>query len=478
MNTCLKYYELDPCHYFSAPGLSWDAMLKMTDVKLEKISDIDQYLFTEKGTRGGISYIAKIYAKANNKYICDYDPNKPSTFITYLDKNNLYGWEISEYLPCRKFEWLKNVDELDIMSINKKSDLGYILEVDLKYSDELHKLHNDYSLAPEKLAVTNDILSNYCKSIADKYDIKVVDVKKLIPNLGNKNKYVVHYRNLQLYLSLGMKLTKIHRALQFKQSDWMKKYIDFNTKKRMCATNDFEKDFFKLMINSIYGKTMENLRKRINVRYVNNKKDFLKYTSRPTYVNHKLFNKNFAAIHEIKPVLILNKPIYVWFTVLDLSKWLMYDFHYNFIKKNFSAKLLFTDTDSLTYEIKSENVYKEFYRWKDLFDFSNYSKDSTFYDDTNKKVIGKMKDEYGGAIIDQLIGLKSKMYSIKKINGSESSTTKGVNIATDFNEFKDVLFNKKVIRHKMKRIQAKNIKWERMKLIKYLYHVLMIKDMC
>ena len=163
-------------------------------------------------------------------------------------------------------------------------------------------------------------------------------------------------------------------------------------------------------------------------------------------------------MHEIKPVLVLHKPIYVEFTVLDLSKWMMYDFHYNFIKKIFNAKLLFTDTDSLTYEIKSEDVYKEFYKWKDLFDFSNYSKDSKFYDDTNKKVIGKMKDEYGGVIIDQFIGLKSKMYSIKKIDGSESSTAKGVNIATEFNEFKDVLFNKKVIRHKMKRIQAKKHK--------------------
>ena len=182
-----------------------------------------------------------------------------------------------------------------------------------------------------------------------------------------------------------MKLTKIHRVLQVKQSNWMKKHIDFNTKKRMCATNDFEKDFFKLMINSVYGKTIENLRKSINVRFANNKKDFLKYTSKATYVNHKLFNRYFAAIHEIKPVLILKKPIYVGFTVLDLSKWLMYVLHYNFIKKNFSAKLLFIDTDSLTYETKSENVYKDFYLWKDLFDFSNYSKDSTFYDDTNKK---------------------------------------------------------------------------------------------
>ena len=136
----------------------------------------------------------------------------------------------------------------------------------------------------------------------------------------------------------------------------------------------------------------------------------------------------------------------------------MYYFHYNLIKKNFNAKLLFTDTDSLTYEIKSENVYEEFYKWKDLFEFSIYSKDSKFFDDTNKKVIGKMKDEYGGVIIDQFIGLKSKIYSIKKVNGSEPSTTKEVNIATKFNEFKDVLFTKKVIRHKMKRIQAKKHK--------------------
>ena len=132
-----------------------------------------------------------------------------------------------------------------------------------------------------------------------------------------------------------MKLTNIHKILKFKHSDWMKKYIDFNTEKRKNAANDFEKDFFKLMIISVYGKTMEILRKRTNVRLVNNKKDFLKYTSRPTYVIHKLFDKNFAAIHEIKPVLMLNKPIYVGFTVLNLSKWMMYDFHYNFIKMNF-----------------------------------------------------------------------------------------------------------------------------------------------
>ena len=172
----------------------------------------------------------------------------------------------------------------------------------------------------------------------------------------------------------------------------MKKYIDFNTEKRIKAANDFEKVFFNLMINSVYGKTMENLRKRMNVRLVNNAEDFLNYTSKPTYITRKIFGED-------KPVLILNKPIYVGFTVLDLSKWKMYDFHYNFIKKNFDAELLFTGTDSLTYEIKSANVYEEFFKWKDLCDLSNYSKDSKFFNETNNKFIGKMKDEIGGVIV-------------------------------------------------------------------------------
>ena len=149
----------------------------------------------------------------------DYDPKKQFSFISYLDINNLYGWAMSEYLPYEGFKWLKNLDEFDVISISKKSYIEYFLEVDLEYPNELHELHNDYPLAPEKPAVSSDMLSKYCKEIADKYEIKFVDVKKLIPNLGNETNYVVHYRNLQLYWSLGMKLTKIHRVLKFKQSD-------------------------------------------------------------------------------------------------------------------------------------------------------------------------------------------------------------------------------------------------------------------
>ena len=212
------------------------------------------------------------------------------------------------------------------------------------------------------------------------------------------------------------------------------------------------------MINSFYDETIEHLPKRINVRLVNNHKDFLKHTRRPTHITHKIFGKNYAVIHEIKPVLKVNKPIFVGFTSLKLSKCLMYDFHHNFIKKYFDAKLLFTDTYSLTYEIKSKNVYEEFFKHKHLFDFSNYPKASKFFDESNKKVIGKIKDVFEGKIIDEFVGLKSKMYSIKNIDGKETNTAKGVNIATEFNEFKDTLFNEKILRYKMKRIQAKNHK--------------------
>ena len=226
-------------------------MLKMTGVRLEKIVNIDMYFFIEKGLRRGISYIAERYAKANNKCMKNDDPKKPSPFITYLDMNNLSGWAMRRYLSYGGFKWLKNFDNFDVNLISKKSSIGYILEVDLKYPDKLYVLHNDYPLAPENLAISYDMLSDYSKKITNEYEIEVGDVKKLIPNLGNKTNYVLHYRNLQLYLSLGMKLTKIHRVLKFKQSDWMKKYIDFNTEKRTNAANSFEKDFFKLMINSV-----------------------------------------------------------------------------------------------------------------------------------------------------------------------------------------------------------------------------------
>ena len=184
IDTCLKFYGLDPCHYFSSPGLSWDAMLKITGVKLEKIFNIDMYLFIEKGLRGGISYIAKWYAGANNKYMKKYDAKKTSKCITYLDMNNLYGWAMSSYLPDGWFKWLKSVDNFDVNSIREKSSIGYIFEVDLKYPDELHVLHNEFPLAPEKLAIPYEIFSDYCKKNCWQIWNKSWWCKKINPTFG------------------------------------------------------------------------------------------------------------------------------------------------------------------------------------------------------------------------------------------------------------------------------------------------------
>ena len=145
--------------------------VKKTGIKLELISDIGKHLFIEKGLKGRISYICKKFSKSNNKYMKNYDPTKQSKFIMYLDKNNLYDWGINQYLPYSEFKWLKNIDNFDVNSISENSSIGYILEVDLKYPDELHYLRNDYPLAPERLTVSYDTLSNDCKKIADKYEI-------------------------------------------------------------------------------------------------------------------------------------------------------------------------------------------------------------------------------------------------------------------------------------------------------------------
>ena len=292
--------------------------------------------------------------------------------------------------------------------------------------------------------------------MAKKHGVSFGQMHKLIPTLCNKEKYVVHYRNLKFYMELGLKVKKIHRVLSFDQSPWLKQYINFKTEKRRLAKNAFEKDFFKLMNNSVYGKNMENLRKRIDVRLVTNKRRLLKLiTSRPTFISSKIFNENLVAVHKIKETLTLNRPSYIGMCVLDLSKLLMYDFHYGYIKRRYGnkAQLLFTDTDSLTYEIETDDVYQDFWKDKDMFDNSDYNKDSPFFYDDNKKVIGKMKDEAAGVIVTEFVGLRSKMYSYVK-------TAKPVKKNVVKNEithksYKDVLLNERQLRHSMRTIRSK-----------------------
>ena len=249
--TCLSNYGLDPPHYVTSPGLAWDTMLKMTTINLDLITDIDMLLLIERGMRGGISYIAHWHAEANNKYMKNYDPDRESSYIKYLDANNLYGWAMSKPLPYGNLRWLedgvrpKTIKDW-LKYIKKKGTrqhVGHIYEVDLEYPSELHDLHNDYPCAAEKLCVTDEILSDYCQSIKDKFKISNGKVRKLIPTLYNKEKYVLYEENLEIYLSLGLKLKAVHRVLQFNQKPWFKKYIDFNTGKRKIAKNSFQRDF-------------------------------------------------------------------------------------------------------------------------------------------------------------------------------------------------------------------------------------------
>ena len=412
--------------------------------------------------RGGVSYIANRYGNAN-KYMKEYDEKAPSKYIMYLDANNLYGRAMSQYLPTGNFKWMtdKEISKIDPGKYKADGKKELILEVDLEYPQELHDIHNDYPVAPEKVKVSNNMLSAYCKKIAEKYNISIGLVSKLIRTLRDKKEYVLHYHNLQLYLDLGLKIKKVHQVLKFDQLPWLKQYIDFNTEKQKHAKNSCEKDFFKLMNNSVFGKTMENLRKWVDIRLVTNEKKLDKLTSKPTFVSSKIFNENLMAVHKVKETLTLNRPAYVGMCILDLSKTLMYDFHYNYIKKKYNdrAKLLFTDTDSLTYEIETVDAYKDFWTHKDMFDNSDYPENSPYYCNTNKKIIGKFKDEACGIPITEFVGLKSKMYSYVKDNERGEKTAKGIkkNVINNnirHEDYKRTLLNEEQMHHKMKTIRS------------------------
>ena len=412
----LKTYGLDPVYYFTAPGLAWDACLKITDVELELLSNPDMLLMFEKGIRGGISIISNRYGEANNKYMGQgFKKSELKKYLMYLDANNLYGCAMSMKLPTHGFKWLtggemEKLNDNQILQVWEK--IPCILEVDLEYPDKLHDLHNDYPLCPERVKCKNR-------------------VEKLIPNLRNKTKYVIHYKNLIQCLKLGMKLKKIHRGIKFVESEWMKSYIDMNAKLRAKAKNNFEKDFYKLMNNAVFGKTMENIRNRKDVKLVNSVEKLRKLIAKPNFVNRKIFSENLKSVHMKKTNLTMNKPVYLGMCILDLSKTVMYEFHYNYIKEKYGdkAKLLFTDTDSLMYEIETEDFYKDISGdVKDRFDTSDYPENhpSGIPTGINKKMLGMFKDEAGGKIIKEFVGLRAKLYSYKMDEGEESKKCKGV----------------------------------------------------
>ena len=388
---CLKEYELDPAHFLLLPGLAWQACLKKTNIELELLTDYNMLLMVEEGIRRGICHSIHRCAKDNNKYMKNYNNNEESSYIQYLDANNLYGWAMSKKLPVTGFKWTDNniIDKEFIKNYNENDKKGYILEVDVKYPKKLHDLHSDLPLLPERMEI------NKCK--------------KLVCNLYDKKKYVVQINSLKQALNHGLKLKKVHRIIEFNQEAWLKPYIDMNTELRKLAKNDFEKDLFKLMNNSVFGKTMENTRKHRDIKLVTTDKKRSKLVSEPNYHTINLISEDLSIIEMKKTKGKMNKPIYLGLSILEISKILMYEFWYDYMKPKYNndVKLCYMDTDSFVVHIKTNDFYKDISGDVDnRFDTSNYEVKRPLPIGKNKKIIGLMKDELGGEIIMEFIALR------------------------------------------------------------------------
>ena len=408
---CIKEYELGPAHFLSLPGLAWQACLNKTNIELELLTDYDMLLMVEEGIRGGICHSIHRYAKANNKYMKNYNNNEESSYIQHLDANNLYGWAMSKKLPVNGFKWIDNnetaepsakyvINEEFITNYNENDNKGYILEVNVKYPKRLHELHSDLPFLSERM--------------------KIDKCNKLVCNLFDKKKYVTHINSLKQALNHGLKLKKIQRIIEFNQEAWLKPYIDMNTELRKAAKNDFEKDLFKLMNNSVFGKTMENIGKHRDIKLVTTDKKRRKLVSEPNYHTINLISEDFSIIEMKKTKVKMNKPIYLGLSILEISKILMYEFWYDYMKPKYNdnVKLCYMDTDSFIMNIKTNDFYEDIANdVENRFDTSNYEVNRPLPTGKNKKVLGLMKDELGGKIITEFVTLKPKTYSFLTDDG-------------------------------------------------------------
>ena len=347
-----------------------------------------------------------------------------------IDAKNLYGGIMEKFpLPLNDFEFTEQKWEPEIepqfiqkvLDTSDESNVGYIVEVDLSYPDELHDLHSDFPLAPMKQKVESCWLGDYQEELLCDMNMNAPpSTNKLIQTLFPKKNYILHYQTLKLYVQLGMKVEKLPRALAFNQSKWLAPYVKLNTQKRKEAKYKFEENFYKLMVNSAFGKTCEGKRNRIKLKLVRSEEEALKWTSVPELKSFKIIGEDLATVSLNQTEIVWDKPTIVGACILDLAKKFMFDFHYNTMKKHFICNLLYSDTDSFVYEIRSNDFYADLQKKpaiKDLFDFSNLPAEHELYDGSNARVTLKFKDEMGGKLISEFVGLKPKLYSIKLSDG-------------------------------------------------------------
>lgn len=467
----LTHYKLDPVHYYSLAGYSWDAALLNTKQVLDLFIDSAMYNTIELGLRGGVSMISTRYASARNKYIRKSGKIKDGdNYLFYIDKNNLYGEALLQHLPTGDFEWedaefVQNLTTEEILKWGDEDNIGRILVVDLGYGSALHPKHSEYPLAPEKICVNSKLLSSYQTDLISHYNMTYSEKQpKLVPHLGPRKRYAVHYRNLKYYLKKGMTLEKVHSVIKFSQSAWLKNYVLFNGSLRQQARTIFEQNLFKFIVNSIFGKSAEQVRNREDVRIVSNLEQMKKLTRHSNFKNYQILSPDLVITFLDRAVVKLNKPLYIAFTVLDLSKLFMYEWHYDKIGEWFGerAKFLFTDTDSLAYSITTEDLYEDLAEHADEFDFSNYDQSHFLYSNVNKKVIGKMTDEAKGNVLESFVGVAPKMYSFLG-KGIRKKAMKGVKKQIvdkyiNHKRFKSVLFKQKKLVCRMNLIRSRHHK--------------------
>ena len=433
----IQDYKLDPSYYFSTPHFTLDAFLKRSNIELDLIMDPNMYLFLKKGIRGGLSMVSKRHSRANHAGLKDlFNPNETVRHILYIDANNLYGQAMMRPLPFKNFSWMKE-EELCmtfINSLDSEGDVGCVVECDLDYPSELHDWHEDYPLAPYKCKVPFSKLSPTAKEICLKHKLKSsTNTEKLMTTLLPRRGYIVHSECLKLYVSLGLVVTKFYRGIKFHQAPIIKEYIEFNSEKRAASQNNFDSDYYKLMSNSLFGKTIERPENRMRVVLTSDPTKHQKLVGSLCYKESKIINSELVAASLGYPAVKVQKPFYIGMAILELAKVHMYSFHYKVMKPHFgdNIKLMYTDTDSFLYEISNvPDINSELAKLNEYFDFSNYPPDHSLFSTDVKKLPGYFKNEVGGRDIVEFVGLRSKMYSfvLRQEDGAlkETKAAKGV----------------------------------------------------